>query len=56
MQELVFLIIKVFFVILAISVVGIVATVIIRKPKPEDDVSANESTATRTEPNTKTDI
>ncbi|APC92167.1 MULTISPECIES: hypothetical protein [Francisella] len=35
MQELVFFIIKIFFVLLAVSVLGIVAAIIIRKDKQD---------------------
>ncbi|WP_169709701.1 hypothetical protein [Francisella halioticida] len=45
MQEIIFLIIKIFFVILAISVIGILAKIIIRKPKQDNDLNiVNKST------------
>ncbi|WP_192577269.1 hypothetical protein [Francisella sp. LA112445] len=38
MQDIVFLIIKIFFVILAVSVIGMLAAIIIRKSKQNDEV------------------
>ncbi|WP_173647412.1 hypothetical protein [Francisella uliginis] len=44
MQDIVFFIIKIFFVVLAVSVIGILATIIFKKPKQNDDLNiTNES-------------
>lgn len=44
MQDIVFFIIKIFFVVLAVSVIGILATIIFKKSKQNDDLNiTNES-------------
>ena len=44
MQDIVFFIIKIFFVVLAVSVIGILATIIFKKFKQNDDLNIpNES-------------